>query len=154
MPSPKGRRKPRELNQQQRMFAECYHLSGNVTQSYRQAYPTTTAESSCATAGSRLLKDVKVKAYLNELRSKQTERVGLTSDWAITQMMDLFNDAKKSGDYNAAASVLNMIAKHLGLYEVHQKQKHGYTQEDVERLKNELKEKGFDLNRLNDRSDN
>ena len=151
---PTKRRKPRELNQQQRMFAECYHLSGNVTQSYKQAYPTSTTESGAAAAGSRLLKDVKVKAYLNELREKRTERVGLSADWAITQMMGLFESAKLSEDYNAAASVLNMIAKHLGLYEVHNQQKKNYTSEDVERLKNELSEKGFNLERVNDRSTN
>lgn len=154
MPSPKGQAKPRALNVQQRVFTERYAASGKVDESYMQAYPNVTNKLVASASGSRLLKDVRVVEYLNELKAEAQERTGLTVDWLIQQMRALYTAAMSGEDYNAAGQALNMLAKHLGAYEVHNAQKTRYTQEDVERLRNELKEKGFDLNRLNDRSEN
>ena len=154
MAGTKERKKPRELNVQQQVFAENYAKTGKVDDSYMSAYPNVTNRLTASASGSRLLKDVRVSEYVRKLREKAEERTGLTVDWLTQQMRELYNRAIEAEDYSAAGQALNMLAKHLGFYETHNTQKRGYTQEDVERLKNELKEKGFDLNRLNDRSEN
>lgn len=55
-----------KLTEKQRRFADEYVRLGNVSEAYRNAYPNVKKEPSAAAAGSRLLKNVNVKAYIDE----------------------------------------------------------------------------------------
>lgn len=54
------------LTEKQQRFADEFIISGNATQAYFIAYPTITKESTANAASSRLLRNVKVKAYIDE----------------------------------------------------------------------------------------
>ena len=58
------------LTDQQRLFADEYIRTGNITQSYMVAYPHIKKESSAATSGSRLLRNAKVKTYVDKRLDK------------------------------------------------------------------------------------
>lgn len=64
------------MTDRQQKFADEYIIDCNATRAYRVAYPAIRKDATAAAAGSRLLKDVKVKAYieekLTEISSKKT----------------------------------------------------------------------------------
>src|SRR5690625_1357963 len=59
-----------KLTEKQQRFADEYIRTGNITQSYMIAYPHIKKEHSAATSGSRLLRNAKVKAYIDKRLEK------------------------------------------------------------------------------------
>lgn len=58
------------MTDKQRKFADEYVLDCNGTRAYKAAYPNVKKDSSAATAASRLLRNVEIKAYIDELLEK------------------------------------------------------------------------------------
>lgn len=58
------------LTEKQQRFADEYIRTGNITQSYLNAYQNVKKESTAASNGSRLLRNDKVKAYIDERLEK------------------------------------------------------------------------------------
>lgn len=59
-----------KLTEKQQRFADEYIRTGNITQSYLNAYQNVKKESTAASNGSRLLRNAKVKAYIDERLEK------------------------------------------------------------------------------------
>ena len=72
-----------------KQFAEAYFLSGNGTASYRKVYKC--AEKTANSQSSKLLKNPKVQAYLDELRDKTRDRV--IEKWTATTNDILHEDS-------------------------------------------------------------
>ena len=64
------------MTDRQQKFADEYIIDCNATRAYKVAYPAVRKDATAAAAGARLLKDVKVKAYIEEklaeISSKKT----------------------------------------------------------------------------------
>ena len=58
------------MTEKQKKFADEYLIDLNATRAYRAAYPTVKKDSVAAQSGSRLLKNVNVKSYINERLDK------------------------------------------------------------------------------------
>src|SRR5690625_788991 len=58
--------KNRKLTPKQQAFADYYIETGNATQAYLKAYKNVTKETTANTNGSRMLRNAKVKAYIDE----------------------------------------------------------------------------------------
>src|SRR5690625_3122893 len=59
-----------KLTEKQKRFADEYIRTGNITQSYLNAYNNVKNENTASSAGSRLLRNVKVKAYIDKRLEK------------------------------------------------------------------------------------
>ncbi len=59
-----------KLTEKQQRFADEYIRTGNITQSYLNAYQNVKKESTAASNGSRLLRNAKVKSYIDERLEK------------------------------------------------------------------------------------
>ena len=68
----KGGGKLAKLTLKQRKFADEYIISGNATESYKRAYPSVKKDSTANTNASRMLRNAKVKSYIDE-RLKEIE---------------------------------------------------------------------------------
>ncbi|MCK1976060.1 terminase small subunit [Jeotgalicoccus huakuii] len=55
-----------DMTEKQRRFADEYVISGNATQAYLIAYPNVTKESTANANASRLLRNAKVRTYIDE----------------------------------------------------------------------------------------
>lgn len=65
-----------KLTIKQQGFADAFIELGNATKAYMQAYPNVKKEATAKAAGSRLLTNVNVKAYIDErMRELASERV-------------------------------------------------------------------------------
>ena len=58
------------LTPKQRIFCNEYLIDMNATRAYKKAYPNVKKDETAAQAGSRMLRNVKVKAYLEEQLKK------------------------------------------------------------------------------------
>ncbi|HFI0736384.1 TPA: terminase small subunit [Streptococcus suis] len=64
------------MTEKQKIFADEYIISLNATQAYKKAYPNVKKDDAASVNGSKLLRDTKVKAYIDEqLEKLQSERV-------------------------------------------------------------------------------
>lgn len=54
------------MTEKQKMFADEYLIDLNATRAYRAAYPSVKKDETAAQAGSRMLRNVKVKKYIDE----------------------------------------------------------------------------------------
>lgn len=64
------------MTEKQQKFADEYIISLNATQAYKKAYPNIKKDGVAKAAGSRLLANVNVKAYIDErLEQLKSERV-------------------------------------------------------------------------------
>lgn len=54
------------MNEKQRRFADEYIRTGNISESYRLAYQNVKKETTASVNGSRLLKNAKVKSYIDK----------------------------------------------------------------------------------------
>lgn len=84
-------------NERHKMFADLYlkDKTRNARKAYQQVYPKTKASAADTSAG-RLLKNVEVKKYINEVERKATEKVKLTSEDIVRELCKLaFFDMRK-----------------------------------------------------------
>lgn len=72
-----------ELKDKQRRFAEEYLVDNNITQAaIRAGY----SKKSAHTTGSRLFKDEKVKAFIEEKQAQMSDRCGVTAERVIQEL--------------------------------------------------------------------
>lgn len=142
-------RRPREKpNGKQERFAIEYVADCDKVRAVRAAgYAAKDDETARAAAG-RLLRNPTVQAVIEREKLRIIERTGNTAEKTVLRLLLVYSEAMQVKDFSAAVSALDKIAKFHGLYEKHQVQKR-YTQEDVEKLKAELKAVGFSFERVN-----
>lgn len=142
-------RQPTSLNDRQKRFAEEYVFNGlKPAQAYEAAYGKQSCDRVAYESGYRLMKHMGVLEYIDKLQCSLLEKTELSAEWVIVRWKTLYFACLKNRDFNNAAKALVEVGKTLGIYEKHNRQKVQYSQADVDRLKAELTEAGFDLTKL------
>jgi phage terminase small subunit len=102
------------LNPRQKKFAERYHLTGNATQSYVEAYGTN--DKTAGASSSRLLENDNIQEYLEALGEKSAKRLNITRDGMLELFYGIATDEKNAmnKDRIAAGKELNRMC---GFYE-------------------------------------
>jgi len=75
-----------KLTEKQKRFADEYIRTGNITQSYLNAYPKVKKESTARSAGSRLLTKVNVKAYIDK-RMEELKKQSIAEQDEVLQFL-------------------------------------------------------------------
>lgn len=75
-----------KLTEKQKRFADEYIRTGNITQSYLNAYPKVKKESTARSAGSRLLRNVNVKAYIDK-RLEELKKESIAEQDEVLQFL-------------------------------------------------------------------
>ncbi len=122
-----------KLNNRHELFCREYTIDYIGTQAaIRAGYSMKTAH----VQASDLLRNPKVLARIKELQKEQTERLAITADWVIQQLVDVVKKSKEpepvmrwdseekrmieSGEYTfdskGATKALELLGKHLGMY--------------------------------------
>lgn len=74
------------MTEKQKLFADEYLIDLNATRAYKAAYPKVKKDETAAQAGSRLLRNVKVKEYIGERMQERQERTEITQDMVIQEL--------------------------------------------------------------------
>lgn len=106
-----------KLTQKQENFCLAYIETGNASDAYRKAYPgTRMSDKTLNEAASRLLKNSKVVARLEELRKPVTESAQITLEQHLSKLEELRELAKEEGKYGPAIQAEIARGKAAGLY--------------------------------------
>lgn len=74
------------MTEKQKIFADEYLIDLNATRAYRAAYPSVKKEQTAAQAGSRMLRNVKVAAYISERMEERQKRTEVTQDRVVQEL--------------------------------------------------------------------
>lgn len=87
------------LTQKQKIFADEYLIDLNATRAYKVAYPNVKKDNVAKAAGSRLLTNVNVAAYVQKRMDERSQRTGITQDMVLQELAKLgFFDIRKLFD--------------------------------------------------------
>lgn len=122
-----------KVNNKHELFCREYVVDYNGTQAaIRAGYSKKTAH----VQASALLRNPKVLTRVRELQKEQTERLAISQDWVVLQLVDVVQKSKdpipvmewdyeekklvKTGEYSfdskGATKALELLGKHLGMY--------------------------------------
>ena len=125
------------LTQKREAFCLSYIETGNASEAYRRAYPTSLKwpERSVASNASTLLKNTdvlqRVEALKAEIASKVTKKVAISKQWVLEQLVEnasiakaaepvLDGEGNPTGEYKANIAAANraieLIGKELGMF--------------------------------------
>lgn len=74
------------MTEKQKIFANEYLVDLNATRAYRVAYPSVKKDETAAQAGSRMLRNVKVAAYIQERMEERQKRTEITQDRVLEEL--------------------------------------------------------------------
>lgn len=101
-----------DLTDKQQRFCEEYVVDLNATQAaIRAGYSANTAEAQ----GSRLLRNVKVQAYVAQLQEATSKRLAFDAEYVVRGLMREAEDMEL-GSGSSRVSALEKLGKHLGMF--------------------------------------
>lgn len=74
------------LTEKQKIFADEYLVDLNATRAYKVAYPRVKKDDTAAAAGARMLRNVKVAAYVAERMQDRQKRTEVTQDRVVQEL--------------------------------------------------------------------
>ena len=74
------------MTEKQKIFADEYLIDLNATRAYRVAYPSVKKDEVAAAAAARLLKNVKVAAYIQKRMEERQKRTEITQDRVLEEL--------------------------------------------------------------------
>lgn len=86
-----------KLTDKQRIFANEYLATPdlNATKAYKKAYPNVKKDETAAVNGNRLLRNAKVKEYIQKRMKEREKRTEITQDRVLKELADIaFDDIK------------------------------------------------------------
>lgn len=75
-----------KLTEKQKRFCDEYIIDFNATRAYKLAYPSVKKDETAMAAGSRLLRNVKVKEYIDKRIKDREKRTEITQDNVIKEL--------------------------------------------------------------------
>ena len=102
-----------KLNDKQTLFCKEYLVDLNSAQAaIRAGYSAKTAR----TIGSKLLTNVDIASYIQELMTARSESTGITADYVLNGIKDLTDTLAAGEDPKAAYKGYELLGKHLALF--------------------------------------
>ncbi len=102
-----------ELSAKQKQFGREYMVDHNVTAAYvRAGY----AEKCAQSAGSRLLREPLMKAFVEELEAEALERYDVSIEGVIKDLRAVYDAAMEAGHYAAAGRAAELLGKIIGAF--------------------------------------
>ena len=74
------------MTEKQKIFADEYLIDLNATRAYRVAYPSVKKDETAAVAAARMLRNVKVAAYIQKRMQQRQERTEITQDRVLQEL--------------------------------------------------------------------
>lgn len=74
------------MTEKQKIFADEYLIDLNATRAYKVAYPSVKKDETAAQAGSRMLRNVKVAAYIQERMEERQKRTEITQNRVLEEL--------------------------------------------------------------------
>lgn len=140
------------LTDKEMAFAVEYASDWNKTQAaIRAGY----SEDTASDAGHELSRKPEVLKMVRRIQDERAKKLGIGVEWATEQFFDLYITARAQNNLKASNAALENIAKIFGAYEKHNHQRNKQpSAAEVEAIKERLKTRGIDVDRITAFSDN
>ena len=103
------------LTEKQKRFCEEYLIDLNAKRAYLVAYPSVKKEKTAASAAARMLKNVNIQKFLQELKQERESRVLVSQDDVINAIQEIaFDVSEKAKDRLRA---LELLCRHFGMFD-------------------------------------
>lgn len=102
------------LTPPQKKFCDEFLKSLNATQAYKQAYPNCKTDQVASQSGSRLLRNEKVKAYIEKRQQEQEEKAIITQEMILKELKEIIK-CKDEATCNRLKA-MELAGKHLGMF--------------------------------------
>lgn len=103
------------LTEKQKRFCEEYLIDLNAKRAYLAAYPSVKKEKTAASAAARMLKNVNIQKFLQELKQERESRVLVSQDDVIKAIQEIAFDAGEKAKDRLRA--LELLCRHLGMFD-------------------------------------
>jgi phage terminase small subunit len=104
-----------KLNDKQKKFCEEWLFEYNATKAYRAAYPDCKTDNSAAVNASKLLRNAKIKDYIEELKENIGELAGLSKLGVLEELKKvILEENKESVATRDKLKALEVVNKMLG----------------------------------------
>lgn len=98
------------MKHEHRIFANEYLIEFNGTKSYRVAYPDCNSDESAAVNASRLLRNAKINAYIEQRMKEREMRTEITQDKVLYELAKIgFADIGDYVDYRTVPTVTDEL---------------------------------------------
>ena len=101
------------LSARQALFIGEYVISGNATQA---AIKAGYSEKTACEQGSRLLANVKVAREVEQRQQRRVDRLNLSADFVLENILRTAEKARDVGEYSAALKGYELLGKYLKLF--------------------------------------
>ncbi len=110
-----------EVTEKQKVFADEYLIDLNATRAYKVAYPSVKKDETAASAGGRMLKNVKVEKYIQKRMRERQKRTEITQDRVLNELAAIgFANVAELEKLKLKASdklkALELMGRHLGMF--------------------------------------
>ena len=108
-----------KLSAKEDRFCREYVIDYNGTQAaIRSGYKGSDA----AVRASKLLRKAKVSARIRELQQEMAQRLAMSQDYVVIELVKTYQECKDAEDSKNALRALELMGKHLGMFEKRQKE--------------------------------
>lgn len=98
------------MKHEHRIFANEYLIEFNGTKSYRVAYPDCNSDESAAVNASRLLRNAKINAYIEQRMKEREMRTEITQDKVLYELAKIgFADIGDFLEYKTVSTVTDVL---------------------------------------------
>lgn len=140
-----------DLNDRQSAFVQEYVVDLNGTQAaIRAGYSSETA----ASQAWYLLRNLNIARAIAKLQDERAKRLNLKADYVVLQFHNVYLAAMAKGQLSQALKALESLGKYLGIFEKDNKQRQFIDPNDLDAIKARLRERGYDLDAVTQRSGN
>ena len=126
------------LTEKQERFCEEYLIDLNAKRAYMVAYPSVKKEKTAASAAARMLKNVNIQKFLQELKQERENRVIVSQDDVIKAIQEIAFDIDEKAKDRLKA--LELLCKHLGMFDRKDELDKEEQRARIERLRKETHE--------------
>jgi phage terminase small subunit len=100
----------KELTDKQKRFCEEWLFEYNATKAYKTAYPDCKTDNAAAVNASRLLRNTKIIAYIDELKERVGELAGLSKLGVLNKLKNIIEEEEEATrDRIKALEVVNKM---------------------------------------------
>lgn len=142
-------RRHTSLTDAQERFVLRYLVDFDRLEALREAGYGFTTEDTGHSMASRLLSNVKVRAFIVEKKAEWAAEYKMDALRWMAHLQLIALEAYEGQDWAGAVSALREIGRHLGMYEKDNRQKVLPSKEEADRIEADLCSRGLDLRRVN-----
>ena len=102
------------LTPPQKEFCDEFLKCLNATQAYKKAYPNCKTNQVASQSGSRLLRNEKVKAYIDKRQKEKEEKAIITQEMILMELKNIIENKKEYTSNKLKA--MELAGKHLGMF--------------------------------------